>query len=264
VHSDDDGVADCIDNCVLVSNPDQANSDGDLAGDACDGCPYDADKYEPGVCGCGLPDVDSDGDGTPDCHDGCPNDYFKTDPGVCGCGVEDADNDGDGVMDCVDNCPDTANPDQADSDGDGVGDACSAPVGPAVWVQDISISTKPSRKANTYTAAVTIRTDGAVTVAKATVLGVWTWPDGSTVTQTASPNRLGLAEFSQRATVAPAEFCVLDVTIKKGPDYVPSRNVETCETLLAPVSLPEPDPVDRHGRAVEREELTWPPGVTPR
>jgi hypothetical protein len=36
-------------------------------------------------------------DGTPNCEDSCPGDTKKTAPGVCGCGVLDidADNDGD-------------------------------------------------------------------------------------------------------------------------------------------------------------------------
>lgn len=29
--------------------------------------------------------ADTDGDGTNDCEDGCPNDALKTEPGVCGC-----------------------------------------------------------------------------------------------------------------------------------------------------------------------------------
>jgi len=69
------------------------------------------------------PAPDSDGDGTPDAQDGCPNDANKTAPGMCGCGVVDADADGDGVCDNVDNCPNVANPDQADSDADGICDA---------------------------------------------------------------------------------------------------------------------------------------------
>ena len=32
-----------------------------------DGCPFNPDKSEPGVCGCGVPDVDRDGNGTIDC-----------------------------------------------------------------------------------------------------------------------------------------------------------------------------------------------------
>ncbi len=32
-------------------------------------CPSDPDKTEPGICGCGIPDVDSNGDGIMDCED---------------------------------------------------------------------------------------------------------------------------------------------------------------------------------------------------
>jgi len=60
-----------------------------------DNCPGDPDKTDPGVCGCGIPDVDSDGDGTLDCEDGCPADPDKTTPGVCGCGAPD------GVDECA-------------------------------------------------------------------------------------------------------------------------------------------------------------------
>ncbi|MCL4283286.1 MAG: hypothetical protein KJZ58_13620, partial [Flavobacteriales bacterium] len=37
--------------------------------------------------------------------DGCPTDPGKTEPGVCGCGSPDLDSDMDGVLDCLDNCP---------------------------------------------------------------------------------------------------------------------------------------------------------------
>ncbi|MDB4775794.1 thrombospondin type 3 repeat-containing protein [bacterium] len=56
----------------------------------------------------GVPDVcdpDADGDGTIDACDGCPEDSNKTEPGTCGCGVEDTDADGDGIADCIDPCP---------------------------------------------------------------------------------------------------------------------------------------------------------------
>jgi hypothetical protein len=70
---------------------------------------------------------DRDGDGTIDACDGCPDDASKIPPGVCGCGVLDVDSDGDGVPDCIDNCLDTPNVDQSDQNGDGTGDACEAP-----------------------------------------------------------------------------------------------------------------------------------------
>jgi subtilisin family serine protease len=95
-----------------------------------DNCPSDPNKIEPGVCGCGVPDVDTDSDGTFDCNDNCPYDPNKTDPGICGCGVLDVDSDGDGSLDCNDSCPNDPNKIQPgicgcsmadiDSDGDGI------------------------------------------------------------------------------------------------------------------------------------------------
>lgn len=98
-------VTNNTDNCPNSSNPDQADSDGDGQGDACDVCPVDPLKTTPGTCGCGVSDVDNDGDLTADCIDGCPADPNKIAPGTCGCGVADTDSDGDGTADCVDPCP---------------------------------------------------------------------------------------------------------------------------------------------------------------
>lgn len=58
----------------------------------------------PGDCNDGH---DADGDSTTDCADSCPTDAGKILPGVCGCGVADVDVDSDGVMDCSDACPGT-------------------------------------------------------------------------------------------------------------------------------------------------------------
>ncbi len=55
------------------STCDVPDTDGDGLRNECDGCPGDADKIEPGICGCGRDDnADSDGDGVPDCDDQCP------------------------------------------------------------------------------------------------------------------------------------------------------------------------------------------------
>jgi hypothetical protein len=113
--ADEDGTPDCLDGCPL--DPDKiapgvcgcgisdVDSDGDGTSDCLDGCPLDPEKIAPGLCGCGVSDVDSDGDSTPDCSDLCPRDPLKIEPGTCGCGVSDLDSDKDGVPDCDDGCP---------------------------------------------------------------------------------------------------------------------------------------------------------------
>lgn len=108
--ADEDGVADVDDNCVDVSNPDQANADGDALGDACDNCTDVANDDQ----------VDGDDDGFGDVCDVCP---VLADP-------DQADADADGLGDRCDNCVDVANEDQVDGDGDDFGDACD--VCPAI------------------------------------------------------------------------------------------------------------------------------------
>jgi hypothetical protein len=99
---DGDGVGDACDNCPNASNPDQSNRDGDAAGDACDQCPDDAGKTAPGVCGCGIADLDSDLDGVPDCLDLCPNTPPNSIVTPEGCPTVHADFDRDGDVDQTD------------------------------------------------------------------------------------------------------------------------------------------------------------------
>jgi hypothetical protein len=58
--TDSDGVADCRDNCLSISNPDQFDSDGDGVGNACDNCPEISNPDQ----------ADSDSDGTGDACEG--------------------------------------------------------------------------------------------------------------------------------------------------------------------------------------------------
>jgi len=125
--------------CVVdigVCLPCLADADGDNSCDGVDGCPNDANKTVPGVCGCGVSDADSDADGAADCVDACAGDPAKTAPGICGCGVSDADSDADGTVDCNDACasdPTKTEPgicgcgvSDADTDADGTADCNDA------------------------------------------------------------------------------------------------------------------------------------------
>lgn len=104
---DNDGVENVADNCPDVYNFEQADSDQDGLGDACD------------------PDVDNDG--AADVADNCPEianaDQRNTDGDASG-DVCDADDDNDGVAEPSDNCQFVANPGQQDVDGDHIGNAC--------------------------------------------------------------------------------------------------------------------------------------------
>lgn len=144
---DSDGICGDTDNCPYVYNPDQADSDGDGLGNACDSpfgfcgwsdgkpCNSDSDCIVSGCSGqvCGIKGYITTCVWF-DCHDafsygvrcGCTN-------GQCqwSC-ISDIDNDK--ACDRKDNCPDDYNPDQYNpdqynpdqtgSDGDSTGNAC--------------------------------------------------------------------------------------------------------------------------------------------
>jgi hypothetical protein len=100
---DFDGVGVC-DNCPLIFNPGQEDSDGDVVGDLCDPCT----------------DIDGDGFG----NSGFPANVCATDNCPFAANPLQTDTDTDGIGDACDNCPTVANPTQVDGDFDGVGDPC--------------------------------------------------------------------------------------------------------------------------------------------
>jgi hypothetical protein len=146
VEADGDEIPSSEDNCILVANPDQRDSNLDGYGNACDADfdddgdvdEADAMLFEAvfgSVEGDGSydPDMDCDGDGIigePDST--ClQNGMIKRAPGPSGLATVttppcNADADADGIRDEQDNCRLVANPRQRDSNGDGIGNFCDA------------------------------------------------------------------------------------------------------------------------------------------
>ncbi|EAR03024.1 BspA family leucine-rich repeat surface protein [Maribacter sp. HTCC2170] len=100
--TDNDGILDEVDNCLLIANADQADNDTDGEGDVCD--------------------TDDDNDGTLDTEDAFPLDATEdTDTDGDGTGNNaDTDDDNDGTLDTEDAFPLDATED-TDTDGDGTG-----------------------------------------------------------------------------------------------------------------------------------------------
>ena len=156
IDTDSDGIADCKDNCITTTNPDQVDTDGDGFGDACDICPSDVNPPNYGdLCDSPANACETTSQGTIQCNGLCSATEAPAVPAeVCGDDIDNdcdgatdegciADADGDGVADDADNCPSIFNPNQYDYDHDGLGDACDrweCPAGTTpVSLEDINV-----------------------------------------------------------------------------------------------------------------------------
>lgn len=145
LHQDQDESEDTEFGTEVYSDLDSETSQNDEDTDAhIDKCPYDDQKTLPGLCGCGVSDVDRDSDGYPDCYDNCPADPNKTEPGACNCGVADVDRDGDGHPDCNEYVEGLKRTHRLDSDKDGVFETEVCQELADLWSEDshLSIATR--------------------------------------------------------------------------------------------------------------------------
>lgn len=123
--SDNDGIIDLEDTCPDIYDTEQPDYDDDGVGDVCDNCilfdnPGQEDDDEDGIGDVCGPDIDNDT--IVNIHDNCV--YIPN--------TDQLDIDGDGIGDVCDNCPDVDNPDQTDTDEDGFGDVCQPEPEPAL------------------------------------------------------------------------------------------------------------------------------------
>lgn len=292
--TDGDGVPDATDNCPLTANPDQANTDGDLEGDACDADDdndgqTDADET---ACGSDPLDVnsraaDNDADNSPDCVDADDDNDAVADPtdncqfaanadqtdtdGDAQGDACDADDDNDGVADTADNCPLVSNPNQADADNDGIGDACdnTAPVAnndAFVTGEDAPLNiAAPGVLSNDTDAQMNILT--AIVVSAPANAASFTFNANGSFSYTPAANFYGTDSFTYKA--ADAEFdsniAVVSITVNavndaptiSGATVTREQGIAGTSSTIADVS-----DVDNAAGSLTVTPTSLPPGIS--
>lgn len=114
---DADGVPDCQDTCA--GHDDHVDVDANGIADGCQDC-VTAESCDDGDPRTTESCVDTHCVSAP--TDFCPEDPEKLEPGICGCGVAELDSDADGVFDCQDQC--AGSDDHVDTDANGIPDGC--------------------------------------------------------------------------------------------------------------------------------------------
>jgi MYXO-CTERM domain-containing protein len=130
--TDNDGVQDSLDECVLdVEDKDgfrdddgcpDPDNDNDGRPDLSDGCPTEAEDRDHFQDEDGCPELDNDEDGIPDAKDKCKLAAEDKDGFADGDGCPDPDNDHDGILDAADKCPKEAEVINGTTDDDGCPD----------------------------------------------------------------------------------------------------------------------------------------------
>ena len=218
--TDGDGVANHLDNCATVANPDQADANGDGRGDACE-----------------VPDTD--GDGRIDTLDNCPAvrnaDQADQDGDDIG-DTCDPDRDGDGVQNTADKCALVPDADQADADADGIGDACDPFSVPPPYSNQLSLVGTAAGPPITSAASV-IAVNTATNVVYALTAQVYLRAINGATAQITADVRLPFAADSITADPATNRLFVTDVS---------SRSLRVLDgttlTETTTVAMPTPGP----------------------
>jgi len=108
-----------------------------------------------------------------------------------------------------------------------------AEEGITMWVSRVRLAWngRSSSGTDSVVGMVHVRDANLAAVEGAEVTAVWTLPDSTTITETATSAFQGIATFSTWAGSGTYTLCVVDMT-KEGWEYQEELNLETCGELI--------------------------------